>query len=81
MRVDVVTVTPETSMQDVVDLLNEHQVSGLPVVGGEGRLLGVVTEYDVLRAISAHQLDQQTATDGRGLSSEAFRNQLCESLA
>ncbi len=46
------TVAPETSVQDVVATLREHQLPGVPVVE-EGRLVGVVTRLDVLGALTA----------------------------
>lgn len=48
MTVDVVAVTPETSLKDVARLLAEHRISGVPVVGEGGRVLGVVSEADIL---------------------------------
>jgi CBS domain-containing protein len=43
-----VTATPDMSYHDVVDRLLEAGVSGLPVVGATGELVGIVTEADVL---------------------------------
>jgi CBS domain-containing protein len=42
------TVTPETRVQEVARLMREHQVSGLPVVGEAGELLGIVSELDLI---------------------------------
>ena len=47
MTVDVVTVDKETSLRDVAALLTERRISGLPVVD-EGRVVGVVSEGDIL---------------------------------
>ena len=47
MTRDVKTVSPETTIRDVANLLTEHQISGLPVMH-QGRLVGVVTEGDLL---------------------------------
>jgi len=43
-----VTVAPETSVQDVVAALREHQLPGLPVVDSEGTVWGIVTEADLV---------------------------------
>lgn len=43
-----VTVGPEALLKDVARLLDEHGISGVPVVGVEGELLGVVSEADIL---------------------------------
>jgi CBS domain-containing protein len=43
-----ITVRPETSLREVAQVLTEHRVSGLPVVGERGEVLGVVSEADIL---------------------------------
>ncbi len=48
MSRDVVTVRPETSLKVVAGLLAECRISGLPVVGADGDVLGVVSEGDIL---------------------------------
>jgi CBS domain-containing protein len=48
MTREVFTVGPDTAFKDVVETLLRHDVSGLPVVDGEGRLLGIVTEADLV---------------------------------
>jgi CBS domain-containing protein len=48
MTKDVVTVGKEDTVTDVARLLVEHKVSGLPVVDDEGRVLGMVSEGDLI---------------------------------
>lgn len=48
MTKEVVTARPETTFKEVVVMLSEHRVSGLPVVDTKGRPLGVVSEADTL---------------------------------
>jgi CBS domain-containing protein len=48
MTRDVLTVTPETPLKYVAALLAEHGISGVPVCDPEGRLLGVVSEADIV---------------------------------
>lgn len=48
MTSNVVTVTPDTPLKDVAELLVEKDISGLPVVDEEGKVLGVVSETDIL---------------------------------
>ena len=48
MSAPVLTVTAETPLQDAVSLLNDHHVSGLPVVDGQGVLIGELTEQDLM---------------------------------
>src|SRR5215467_10418761 len=44
----VVTVAPDTTFREAVELLECHRISGLPVVNGTGRLVGIVSEADLL---------------------------------
>ena len=43
------SVSPETHVVEAVRKMLEHKVSGLPVVDEEGRLVGMITEGDLLR--------------------------------
>ncbi len=42
------TVTPDTPVEDVVRTLRENELPGVPVVDGEGGLVGIVTEADLV---------------------------------
>jgi CBS domain-containing protein len=48
MTADVVTVTPETPVQELARILSLHNISGVPVVDSSGALIGVVTENDLI---------------------------------
>ena len=48
MTREVITVTPETSVQQLAALLASNEISGAPVVDSEGKLLGIVTESDLI---------------------------------
>ena len=48
MTRDVVSVTPETPLKDVAAVLVERGVSGLPVCGADGAVVGVLSEADLL---------------------------------
>jgi CBS domain-containing protein len=43
MTANVITVTPETSVRDLADLLGRHGISGVPVVDTANRLVGIVS--------------------------------------
>jgi CBS domain-containing protein len=45
-----VSVHPDTPVAEVVDLLREHELSGLPVVNNGGRCVGIITEEDLVMA-------------------------------
>jgi CBS domain-containing protein len=57
MSSPVVTVTPETSFKDAVRTLRRKRVSGLPVVDQDGRLVGIVTEGDLLNKVEKRDPD------------------------
>lgn len=48
MTTEVLTVREDTPFKDVVELLLEHRVSGVPVVDADGHLAGLVTEADLM---------------------------------
>ena len=48
MTVEVVTVDEHAAFKEVATLLTERRVSALPVLDGEGRVVGVVSEADLL---------------------------------
>jgi len=50
MTKEVITVTPETPVQHAAMLLIYHRIGGLPVVQ-EGRVVGIITETDLLEAL------------------------------
>lgn len=49
MTRDVLTVTPETTLRRVAALLAERGIGGVPVCDEAGRVLGVVSEGDIVR--------------------------------
>jgi CBS domain-containing protein len=46
---NVITVGPEASVGDVADLLLMHRISALPVVDANGKVVGIISEGDLLR--------------------------------
>lgn len=49
MKTDVVTVSPSATVQEVARQMLEHDISGFPVVDEQKKVLGVVTELDLMR--------------------------------
>ena len=50
MSKPVITIRPETSMPEALDLMHKEHVRRLPVVNKRGELIGIVTEADLLKA-------------------------------
>lgn len=46
----VITIFPETSMQEALDLMRTEKIRRLPVVNRKGQLIGIVTETDLDKA-------------------------------
>ncbi len=49
---DVVTVSPDSTVEELLKLMEEHNIKGFPVVDGESKLQGIVTWRDVRLAES-----------------------------
>ena len=52
MKCGLLTVHPESSLFEAMDLLVTHQVTGLPVVDGGMHIKGIITEKDLLNCIN-----------------------------
>ena len=48
MTKEVITVSPQTKVLDLARLLADHKINGAPVVDDEGRLVGVVTQSNLI---------------------------------
>lgn len=49
MKTDVATVTPDTTVAELIAFLDRHSITGAPVVDRSGLLVGVVSVRDVVR--------------------------------
>lgn len=47
MTEEVITIDPETSVEEAAELMSQYNVSGLPVLEN-GKLVGIVTEKDLI---------------------------------
>jgi len=66
MTTDVVTVTPSTPLKEAAELLAGRRISGVPVVEPDDRVVGVLSEADVLVQ------ERGAPRSGRGLLSLVF---------
>jgi len=51
MSVDVITFAPTDSVMDAMSVLLKQGISGAPVLGEDGRLLGVLSEVDLMEVV------------------------------
>jgi CBS domain-containing protein len=64
MQKPVLAATPRASLRDVASQLVTNEFSGLPVAAPDGRVVGVVTEADVLRSLlEGKKLENLAASD------------------
>jgi CBS domain-containing protein len=47
----VVTVTPDTTLLDCADLIVTRKIGCLPVLDGQGRAVGILTQKDVMAGL------------------------------
>lgn len=64
---DVVTVAPEASVAQAMELLIDESVEHLPVVNGDGVVIGMCTRTDILRARALQRTEEER--QGAGLLS------------
>ncbi len=60
---ETITVAPDTLLMDVATLLSHHRIGATPVVQ-DGRLVGIISERDLVRCLArhgAHALDLTAA--------------------
>lgn len=81
MTTDVITVPADTSVESAARTMFERRISGLPVVDEEGRLAGVVTEFDVIARTGERVEDIMTRSVisvGEETDTEAIARMLIE---
>ncbi|MCG6893807.1 MAG: CBS domain-containing protein [Desulfobacteraceae bacterium] len=48
MKTDLISVTPETEVIQAARLLLEHHINGVPVLDGDGNLVGILCQSDLV---------------------------------
>ncbi|HEY0011275.1 MAG TPA: IMP dehydrogenase [Allosphingosinicella sp.] len=82
MVVNPITVRPDATLGDALDLMARHKISGIPVTEPDGRLVGIITNRDVRFAgnprqpVSELMTRGDLVTVGPGVSQEEARRQL-----
>lgn len=56
MCTKVITVSPETTVAEAIELLLKHRISGAPVVDEAGNLIGVVSEFRLMEVVYRPQV-------------------------
>ncbi|KYK29585.1 MAG: hypothetical protein AYK23_01600 [Candidatus Proteinoplasmatales archaeon SG8-5] len=72
MTKDVFVVRPDDTVAGAVKKLAEYGISGAPVVDHEGRLVGIITEADILNALKVKYKRLQMVYPSLSLVSVSF---------
>ncbi|MBY0491709.1 MAG: CBS domain-containing protein [Gemmatimonadaceae bacterium] len=72
MRPHVRTIAAHATVAEAVQSLADAHISGMPVIGRDGRVLGVISTTDILEAEAEH--------DDRRARTQLFENTLVEEL-
>lgn len=75
MTCHAISVTPDLAVQAIANTLVKNGISAVPVVGLDGRLLGIVSEGDLMRRVETGTLRQRSwwlemMMSGRSLAEE-----------
>jgi IMP dehydrogenase len=65
MIIDPITIGPHESIQSAEDMMSRFRISGIPVVGHDGELLGIVTNRDLRFETNYQQPVSNVMTAGR----------------
>ena len=76
MTKEVVFVNRTTPLKDVADILNRHDISGVPVVDDENKVVGVISEKDFLFNMGA----KETRTF-MGVVAHCLKNKGCVAIS
>jgi CBS domain-containing protein len=68
MQRDVITVSPEDTLREALALMTENHVTGLPVMDGGARCIGLITASDILN------YEQERANDSPESGTAQFFN-------
>jgi len=63
MTTKVIAVSPEATIDEAVSLLLDHKVSGLPVCDEQQRLLGVISEIDIIDLVYETSIELSKVRD------------------
>jgi len=63
MTPNVISVSEDAPVRDVARVLDRHRISGLPVCDGNGHMVGVISEYDLIAKPEAHTAGEAMTRD------------------
>ena len=54
MQRDIVAIAPDDTLRDALELMTENHITGLPVMDGKSRCVGLITASDILNYEEEH---------------------------
>lgn len=63
MTRDVISVAEDASVREVARLLDRHRISGLPVCDGDGHMVGLISEFDLIAKPDSHSAGDAMTRD------------------
>lgn len=63
MTRDVISVRSDTPIYEALNLLAQNKISGIPVVNGQEKVIGVLSEKDVLKILVDMKLEVKSTVD------------------
>ena len=70
MTKDVITISPEKTLDEAIKTLVDNKISGMPVCDGHKRVLGMISEKDILNFVFSGNV--KTTTVGEAMSRETI---------
>lgn len=69
---DVITITAEQSLLEASQLLAEHNIGAVVVVGDDGTPIGILSERDIVRNLASLQADVVNQTVEEAMTEDIF---------
>ena len=67
MTRDLITVGPKATVREAMNLIREHRFHDIPVVGPDGKLMGVITAHSILRTALPAYISEDLVGAMRGM--------------
>ena len=77
---DVSTTQPHRTLQEIATLLAEKGIGAVIVTGGDGEVLGVLSERDIVRAIGRHGVEVLQDSVSKHMTSKVVTTSLDEAI-
>ena len=59
MAKEIISVSPEATIKETLLLMQKHHITGLPVIEKGGKVVGIISDYDILLQVAQKPLDEK----------------------